>query len=332
MFGYNKRLEHMARGSLVVLVLSIVTGCGASASRPSASPLRGEFVSAASAMCVRAQAQRSALYSQRLMFLRDLASTSASQARVGVAGVAATYSREGEAALTLTRGLAGLTAPVAEAAMIRIWLAERREAALALGNAAHEVATGRFSGGLIGQSDLAAEASQRSALALGIPACALFPTGAVATPGMLSGLKVAYLTKANAICLGFELRGLSPSVNAYVGAIHHIETGAKPRQAARRAHLTREADAIERVFVSGESTDIVDKLAALAAPPADRTALAKELSQWRSILNGDRILFAAHANISQNSPLWTRVGANLQRLRSAAYAFASSYGLHCAVS
>jgi hypothetical protein len=246
--------------------------------------------------------------------------------------VAATYSREGEAALALTRGLAGLTAPVADATTIRIWLAERREAALTLGSAADAVATGGFSGDLTAQSNLAAEASQRSALALGITACASFPTGAVPAPGTLGGLKVAYLTRANAICLGFELRGLSPSVNAEVGAIHHLETRGKPGEAARDTHLTRQADAIERAFVSGESTDIVDKLAALAAPPGDRSGLAKELSRWRSILNDDRILFDTHTNISQNSPLWTRVGANLQRLRSAAYAFASSYGLHCAVS
>ena len=83
-------------------------------------------------------------------------------------------------------------------------------------------------------------------------AWASFPTGAVPAPGTLGGLKVAYLTRANAICLGFELRGLSPSVNADVGAIHHLQTRAKPGEVARRARLTRQADAIEWAFVSGK--------------------------------------------------------------------------------
>ena len=57
----NRIFRVVARRSLVVLVLSAVTGCGASASHPSASSPRGEFVSAATAMCARAQTQRSAL-------------------------------------------------------------------------------------------------------------------------------------------------------------------------------------------------------------------------------------------------------------------------------
>jgi hypothetical protein len=160
--------------------------------------------------------------------------------------VAAIYRQEASAALTLTGRLSALPAPATDATPIGIWLAERRQAAMTLGKAAGAVATGRFSGGLIGQSDLAAGASQRSALVLGITACATLATGAVPAPAMLSGPKVTYLTMANAICLSSQLLGLQAPADTDLRAIDDLKAGGQLRQAASRARVERDARGIEQ--------------------------------------------------------------------------------------